>query len=119
MAQAGPLEGQRSGGRPTFQRGIYGFAWTNKMCERLAPGLGLALCAGLAEECSGVLTTMRAQRAGGLQDRAPLCARQAPGGPSHCSPFLTAPRPKRSLLPALKHRDSFAAQREGNDLCQA
>ena len=50
---------------------------------------------------------MRAQRAEGLQDRASLYAGQAPGGPSHCSPFLTVLRPKSSLPPALKHRTPF------------
>lgn len=85
VAQAGPLRGREVGQTNIPEGNLYGFAWTNKMCEWLfSPGLGLALCAGLAEECSGVLTTMRAQRAEGLQTEPPLCARQAPGGPSHC-----------------------------------
>lgn len=112
--------GGGGGGRVTALTGLI-------TCESdLLQAQGSPLCAVLAEECSCVLTTMRAQWVEGSQDRAPLCARQAPGGPSHCSPFLTlwnpfrtVPGPKSRLLPALKPWDSFSAQREGNGLCWA
>lgn len=63
--------GGGGGGRPAFQGAIYDFAWINKMCERLAPGPGPSFVSWVAEECSCVLTTVRAQRAEGGRGQSP------------------------------------------------